>query len=329
MVARLLQQAGLYLGPEDQLLGPDSANPDGHFEHTGFLEINDALLRRLGGYWDVPPPTDTGWELHTSIEDIRDKAKSLVVTLARNPPWGWKDPRTTILLSFWKSIISNLRFVICVRNPLSVAKSLVSRNQMTIDHAVYLWSQYMRAAIRDTEGYPRCLVFYENFFDDRTTETDRLFKFCRLEHPTNQSAFESGVRGELRHHDSGISELLDDPSVSLYSKLLYIGLRSLSTCGSVSTGPQDESSKTIGRFLKVLDEFRSEAQLGELETALSNLRYETNSKLKERDLEITMMRNQLSELQQHADRLQKFSDAVRETWIYRLYRNFIKPIRSN
>ena len=61
MVARLLQQCDLYLGPEYQLLGPDSANPEGHFEHTGFLKIDDALLRYFGGSWDfripVPPPS--------------------------------------------------------------------------------------------------------------------------------------------------------------------------------------------------------------------------------------------------------------------------------
>jgi Sulfotransferase family len=324
MVARLLQQAGLYLGPEDRLLSPDSANPDGHFEHTGFLEINNALLQRLGDSWDVPPRMEAGWELDASLEDIRDKARSLVTTFQDKSPWGWKEPRTTILLPFWNSIISNLRFVICVRSPLDVAKSLTSRNQMPIDYGVYLWNRYMHAAIHGTAGYPRCLTFYEHFFGDGVAETRRLLEFCRLECTSAQSVVESEIRSELRHHNTGIPELLDESSVLSYPKLLYIGLRALSACGSICTAPGGESNRSIGEYLKLLDEFHNQAQLGQLEIALSGKTRE----LKEKNLEITTLKNQLNDLQQYADRLQKFSDAVRQTWAYRVYRNLIKPFHS-
>jgi SAM-dependent methyltransferase len=39
--------------------------------------------------------------------------------------------------------------------------------------------------------------------------------------------------------------------------------------------------------------------------------------------------SELARLKEHADRLQMFSDAVRQTWVYRTYRNFIKPLRSS
>jgi hypothetical protein len=324
MVARLLQQAGLYLGPEDKLLGANSDNPEGHFEHTGFLEINNALLQRLGGSWDVPPHMEPGWELDASLEDIRTEAKSVVGTFLGNSPWGWKEPRTTILLPFWKSIISNLRFVICVRSPLDVAKSLVSRNQLAIDHGVHLWSCYMRAAIQETEGYSRLLVFYENFFGASGTEARGLLKFCGLDSTCSQAVLGSGVRSKLRHHNSEISELLDDSAVLSYSKLLYIGLRALSASDALSREPDGASNNSIDRFLKLLDELQDHGQLGQLRTALTQKTHE----IMEKDREIVALNTQLVELQQHVDRLQKFSDAVRQTWAYRLYRVFIRPMKG-
>jgi hypothetical protein len=324
MMARLLQQAGLYLGPEDRLLSPDSANPDGHFEHTGFLEINNALLQRLGGSWDVPPRMEAGWELDASLDDIRDKARSLVNAFQDKSPWGWKEPRTTILLPFWNSIISNLRFVICVRSPLDVAKSLVSRNQMPIDYGVYLWNRYMRAAIHGTAGYPRRLTFYEHFFGDGVAETRRLLEFCRLECTSAQSVVESEIRSELRHHSTGVPELLDESSILSHPKLLYIGLRAISACGSIPTAQEGESSSSIAQLLKLLDEFYNQEQFGQLEKVLAEKTFE----LKERDLEIISLKNQLTELQQRAYRLQMFSDAVRQTWAYRVYGQFIKPLKT-
>lgn len=55
MIPRLLHQCGLYLGTEDQLLGAHYGNPEGHFEPTGFLNIDDARLRHLDGSWEFPP----------------------------------------------------------------------------------------------------------------------------------------------------------------------------------------------------------------------------------------------------------------------------------
>ena len=49
MVTRLLKSCGLILGPDAQLVGPDAGNIDGHFEHMGFVKINDAILSTLAG----------------------------------------------------------------------------------------------------------------------------------------------------------------------------------------------------------------------------------------------------------------------------------------
>lgn len=327
MVARLLQRAGLYLGPEDCLLGADAANPEGHFEHTGFLAINDALLRHLGGGWDLPPRAAPGWQLDGALADLQAQALALVSSFPADRPWGWKEPRTTILLPFWKSIIRQPRFVICVRSPLDVAKSLASRNQMPIDHGCSLWSSYMRAAIKDTAGCPRQLVFYDDFFRAEGRAVDNLLAFCGLAASAAPSDIGGAIRSDLRHHRSEIAALLDDSALPLHAKLLYLGLRGVAAADANANHAEEHADRGPDQLLELLDEFNNQGQAAQLRTALaakteelSGLRHELQSK----SATLAALNNRLVELQQHADRLQTFSDAVRRTWPYRFYRKFIK-----
>src|ERR1700730_3368996 len=58
MLTRLLHACGLHLGPKDQLMSPQADNPEGFWEHLGFVALNDQLLSELGGAWDLPPKAD-------------------------------------------------------------------------------------------------------------------------------------------------------------------------------------------------------------------------------------------------------------------------------
>jgi len=305
MVAQLLHQCGLYLGPDDQLLGANSGNQEGHFEHTGFLKIDDALLRHFGGSWEFPPELEPGWEKDASLEELRSGARSLLETFSGRSPWGWKEPRTTILLPFWKSMIPNLRFVICVRSPLEVAKSLAKRNKIPIERGVFLWYRYLRAAIEDTGGCPRMITFYDDFFIEAAAEFHRLIEFCALERPTDLAILQAGIRGELRHHRCEISELLGASSIPPEYKLMYLGLRALRGREHEPTAPGRESAQNAGEFLRVLDEFHDHERTAQLQ-----------SELTEKDYELSKLRSEvLNDLK------------VNHRFAYRVYRNFIKPFR--
>src|SRR5919199_998060 len=55
MVARLLADCGLDLGPQSALLPPREHNPAGHWEHASFVRVNDKLIKARGGWWYCPP----------------------------------------------------------------------------------------------------------------------------------------------------------------------------------------------------------------------------------------------------------------------------------
>ena len=58
----MLTQAIARLRPlprsESELMPPQADNPDGFWEHLGFVALNDELLNELGGAWDLPPKGD-------------------------------------------------------------------------------------------------------------------------------------------------------------------------------------------------------------------------------------------------------------------------------
>jgi len=304
MIAKLLHQCGLYLGPEEQLLGANSGNADGHFEHKGFLKINDALLRHFGGSWEFPPQCELNWHEASALEPMRAEARALALELSARSPWGWKEPRTTVLLPFWKSVLPSLRFVICVRSPLEVAKSLAKRNKIPLEQGMILWHRYMRAALEDTAGCSRMITHYEDFFVDPEAEADRLVRFCRLQKPENISFTESGIRPELRHQRSEVAEILSLKSIPAEHKFLYLGLRGLSREDAVAT-VSGESAQPVGELLRLLDEFHNRDRLAQLQAELAEARNEV-SKLR------AEMLNDLK---------------ANHRWAYRMYRNFIKPFR--
>jgi hypothetical protein len=225
IITGLLQTVGLEIGPEDCLLGGSPSNPKGHFEHTGILEINEALLARLGGDWIEPVVLPRDWRTDERFADLVERAGSLIAVFESAKPWGWKEPRTTLVLPFWQSLVPDLRYVICLRNPLEVAYSLLTRDGIALPRGGALWLAYTRAALAHTKGRPRILTFYGDYFANPRREIRRLASFCGLGMAEENSATLPLLTPELRHYLCGVRELLNHPEVPLEGKLLYYRLR--------------------------------------------------------------------------------------------------------
>lgn len=225
MITQLLQRGGLDLGAAEDIMPPNESNPRGHFENTRFVAINDALLRHFGGSWDHPPALKKWWETDPALKDQVEEARELLQAFAGKAHWGWKDPRTTLLLPFWNQLLPRPRFVICLRNPLEVARSLNVRDHISLESGFQLWEQYLLAAIRDSEGYPRLFTFYEDYFSDPPAETSRLLEFCRLPHSADLSAVTAAISRELKHHASGAGDIIAEDGIPARIRLLYFTLR--------------------------------------------------------------------------------------------------------
>lgn len=227
MIARLLNLSGLDLGPPERLLKADKANPLGHFEHRGFLDIDRKLLKHFDATWHNPPDLPPSWETDPGLLPLLRHARALAASFPQEKPWGWKEPRASLFLPFWRQAVPNMRFLICLRNPLEVAESLQKRNRIAIEHGAWLWYLYTLSSLRDTQRCPRQLSFFDDYFARRDEEISRVLEFCGLGTFNDAAVLESAIEGELRHHQGGDRRLRDEPAVPAQCKDLYFGLRSI------------------------------------------------------------------------------------------------------
>ncbi len=226
MTANILTKAGVQFGTPEQLLSANSSNALGYFEHEKITyEVNDALLELFGGTWDRPPNFPPRWETLPKVQPIRDRATSIISELDSNTCWAWKDPRTSLLLPFWQSLIPDLRYVICLRNPTEVAKSLKEREAFSPAKSSRLWTRYIEDAINNTEDQSRLIVFYEDFFQAPETSISRLVEFAKNHPPSDREVLRlrESIFPELRHHKN--SENDKKKKHQSKSGLLYKQLR--------------------------------------------------------------------------------------------------------
>ena len=241
MAARLLNLLGVYLGPEEQLMGSHPDNPKGYWEYRPIVELTDEILARLGGTWHEPPPSPPGWEAAPGLADLRRRARDLIGDDFADRDWGWKDPRTCLTLPFWKALLPPIHYVICLRSPAEVAASVERRDGFSADKSARLWQTYTAAAIEQTAGFPRHILFYEDLIRSHGEEVARLADFLgrrdALEQPSIPSAISDFLEPDFRHHRTSLLNTLDDPRILFPAKALYFAIRALAAKGR--PGPAD------------------------------------------------------------------------------------------
>jgi hypothetical protein len=92
LIARILNLLGLFLGPDQHLMKATEDNPRGYWEHQTISDLNEEILRCLGGSWDAPPQFVTRWETRPDLGDLRQRASALLrEDFAEGEAWGWRD----------------------------------------------------------------------------------------------------------------------------------------------------------------------------------------------------------------------------------------------
>ena len=240
MVTRLLNIGGLDLGDPMMLLDPQGDNPLGFWENRDIMSLNDRILAIKGGSWMDPPLWQNGWDTAPNILPLMDEASAILDKGFRHrgvSRWGWKDPRTTLTLPFWKRLVSPMRLVLVVRNPLDVAQSLRARHGWVTKKGIDLWKNYMNTAFRNGNGVPMFVTFYEDYFHDPRAEIQRLLTFCGLGLGTDEAQFLDTIRRDQRHHTTDAQGVLASVDCTDEVKAMYFNARAMKE----NTHKQDRS----------------------------------------------------------------------------------------
>lgn len=140
-LAGCLEELGLSLG---DVVTSAPHNKKGNRENPRFWPVHDQVLARVGASWDNPPAEPVAW----TAQEKADLRAVLADYEALPRPWGFKDPRATLLLDGWFEVVPDLRLVSSIRHPQAVAGSLAARNGFDPARSRAIWSGYNRALLR-------------------------------------------------------------------------------------------------------------------------------------------------------------------------------------
>jgi hypothetical protein len=203
--ARALQLLGASLGGSDGLMAPGPDNPAGYWENRDIKELNDEVLARLGGAWDVPPVLEPGWERDESLDALRSRASAILEDAFGAPGSSsgviaWKDPRLSLLLPFWRTVMPIAATIVVVRDPREVGASLLARNGIDLPQAMILWLRYLFAGTANDRAH--LLVRDRDFFVDLPGTLSRMAAHVGLPPPTQVVTDEAHAHLDpsLRHH---------------------------------------------------------------------------------------------------------------------------------
>jgi GT2 family glycosyltransferase len=221
MLTRLLHACGLYLGEKSELMSPQADNPEGFWEHLGFVAANDELLSELGGAWDLPPKADENFS-DPRLDPLRMKARMLIEGFDSTRVWGWKDPRNSLTLPFWQNLLAGLKTIIMVRNPLEVAHSMRERNGTSYSFGLRLWEIYNRRLLEAASEKERLITHYDSFFKNPKVELRRIARFANL--PDTETGNAAALVSGRRRHTHFTVDALIDAGVSAEIIELYRAL---------------------------------------------------------------------------------------------------------
>jgi hypothetical protein len=225
LLARMLQQSGIDFGPQDELLPATAANAMGYLEHRQFVELNDGILNQLGAGWDYVPALPEQWWDAEPFEPLKRRALSLIEGFNKRGPWGWKDPRNSITLPFWQSLVPDLQVVISVRNPLEVVGSLQRRNDVSFALGLNLWHTYYTILLQTTRPETRLVTHYDAYTrGNAQTELRRVLEFLSPSatdaHPERAGEVATFELRHLRFNMTHLHDIeLSDDVVQLYALL--------------------------------------------------------------------------------------------------------------
>lgn len=166
LAASLLEACGWNSGL--RMMAPSAHNPHGYHEDADLVALQGRMLRMAtrdgqGGWPDWGFVEGQRFN-RAGLEAFKDEALHLLCERARPATlWGWKDPRTTLLLDFWRDLLPTARYCFVYRDPWEVVRSVkrlgsdtLSRNPAVV---LDIWRMYNNALIAFQRAHPdQCVL---------------------------------------------------------------------------------------------------------------------------------------------------------------------------
>ncbi|MBE9040224.1 glycosyltransferase [Oscillatoriales cyanobacterium LEGE 11467] len=178
LIASVFDILGVYLGK--RLLTADRFNSTGYFEDLDFLNLQRSILQASCSVSEVGW-VDWGWNREenldkSGLQNYYKPATSLIQSRQQTlKPWGWKDPRTSLLLHFWDSLLPEAKYIFVYRVPWEVSNSISRLHHPFFQEhsgcAIEIWRFYNRHLLEFYQKHPdRCILVNIHAFSRSPTQ---------------------------------------------------------------------------------------------------------------------------------------------------------------
>ncbi|WP_071517600.1 sulfotransferase [Geitlerinema sp. PCC 9228] len=262
LTAAFLQALGVDLGEE--FWQADRHNAKGYFEDIDFLQFQRSLLADCcpqdDGGW-----VDWGWTENEQLDrqkfsNYTEAAKELLRKRQKHRWWGWKDPRTTLLLDFWQELLPETNYILVYRYPWDVVDSIFRLNAPIFlenpDYPLKIWQYYNRHLWDFYRRHPhRCILCNVNRLWEEPEKLVQLlrekFQFSSPPHwqakPEAASIFDAQMFRQLpRNHPLvGLLERLYPESLQLLANLDSVADLPSGFSGNLSNSENSEAAELV------------------------------------------------------------------------------------
>jgi glycosyltransferase involved in cell wall biosynthesis len=222
-LARVLNLCGAAL-PENLRPAKLDDNEKGFWEAQEIIELNERTLRQLGGSWD-----NVAFQLPQAgalVDDFSSDLRALLPTEYGNEETILiKDPRISALIPLWHGALTDAgyrpAYVVLLRHPMEVARSLRARGSMSVRKGLSLWLTHMKriADFADTPSEVVHIRFIDLLEDWRAIVgriADRLDVRLDLHIRAEEvdRFLQPALRRQVSPEDAAVTPLLDDPELA-------------------------------------------------------------------------------------------------------------------
>lgn len=165
-VAGVLHHLGVFMGEE--FLPLEQCAGHMYWEDREFWRLSDELLGKK---------TISQAQWQERVQEIAERRRQL------NAPWGWKDPRTSLIMPQCRAIFQNAKYIRCRRRAGDIEASMVKVSPevgYTWESAIALRKTCESALDRDLVGCNVLEVHFRDLTKDRAGTVRRLIEFCQL-----------------------------------------------------------------------------------------------------------------------------------------------------
>lgn len=316
-VTRLINLMGAELG-SNLMAAMEGNNETGFWEHQDVVEVHEEVLAFLGRRWDDVRAMPGALAARSDLAPFRQRLADIITRdFAGVGLWAVKDPRTCRLVPIWRDILTAAAvepaFLIVLRHPLEVARSLSRRDGFSEGKGLLLWLRHALEAERDTRGARRAFLSYGDLISDWSTALGKVGHALEISWPNSTTDITSNVASFLESGRRTFSltddAVLSDPALSRWVREVHAAFLELQardveeprrrldsiaeqmeTAGSLYDPVVESTAPLIDELYRRVHGL--EQSLAERDTRIT----ERDSRIAEREARLDAQRTALSEL---------------------------------